>query len=122
MKRMKSEELYLFPPEEMESSKREPESDEERLVKGYIAALDLLDTLDDIKTRQVWEECKDTSINLQTQTVYLRTMPGIRFDSILYVAFEDCLLSRVFPSRPPRITVPFAYDEAVRRRQMKREE
>jgi len=49
-------------------------------------------------------------------------MPGIRFDSILYVAFEDCLLARVFPSRPPRITVPFAYEEAVRRRQMKREE
>lgn len=89
------------------------DSDEQRLVSAYIEALSIVQKLDDAQARCLWEDCE--AVEHRGQEVYcLKSLPGRYLNVMQFTALEDCLFTRVFPSRPPRITIPFAYEEAVR--------
>ena len=93
--------------------KKEQISDEQLLVDSYLRAIDIVSNLDDISTRSLLEEMQLTEHKGQ-KTYYLKNLHGELIDVILFTAIEDCLYARLYPSRDKRITVPFAYEEAMR--------
>lgn len=104
------QELNLFDEDEMQSGIIKPCTDEEQIVSAYVEAIRIVDELDDTKAYCLWKECTETEHH--GQKIYY--LPGYFFDVIQYGAVEDCLLARLFPSHTSRITVPFAYEEALK--------
>ena len=103
-------ELNLFPDAEI---KKEQITDEQLLVGSYLRAIDIVSNLDDTSARSLLEEIRLTEHKGQ-ETYYLKSLRGELIDVILFTAIEDCLYVRLYPSRDNRITVPFAYEEAMR--------
>lgn len=103
-------ELNLFPDAEI---KKEQITDEKLLVDSYIRAIDIVSNMDDSSARSLLEEIQLTEHKGQ-ETYNLKNLHGELIDVILFTAIEDCLYARLYPSRDKRITVPFAYVEAMR--------
>lgn len=103
-------ELNLFPDAEC---KNEQMADEKLLVDSYLRAIDIVSYLDDNSARSLLEEMQLTEHKGQ-ETYYLKNLHGELIDVILFTAIEECLCVRLYPSRDNRITVPFAYEEAMR--------
>ena len=110
----KSRESYMFDNEEMQEGITKPRTNEEQLISAYVEAMRIVDTLDYAKAHCIWEECEEMKHRGQ-KVYYLKSLPDYFFDVIQYTALEDCLLARVFPSHSLRITVSFAYEEALNR-------
>ena len=104
-------ELLLFGKREWDEIMVKPMTDERRFVVAYKDALKIVESLDDVKARIVWEECENI-VHRGQDWYYLKSLANRAFDVIQYTALEDCLLTKVFPSRMPRITAPFAYEIA----------
>jgi len=103
-------ELNLFPDAEY---KNEQITDEKILVDSYLRAIDIVSNLDDISARSLLEEMQLTEHKGQ-ETYYLKNLRGELIDVVLFTAIEDSLYVRLYSSKDNPITIPFAYEEAVK--------
>ena len=102
----------LFPDEEVRVWEK---SEEEVLIDAYSEALSIVEKLDDQAAHALMEEMASVEHRGQ-ETYYLKQLPGYFLNVIQFTSIEDCLFRRFYPTSEPRVTVPFAYEEAIKRR------
>ena len=102
----------LFPDEEVRVREK---SAEEVLIDAYSEALGIVERLDDQAAHVLMEEM--VSVEHRGQETYcLKHLPGYFLNVIQFSSIEDCLSRRLYPTSEPRVTVPFAYEEAMKQR------
>lgn len=111
-RKKETKEQPLFPDGDIRVREK---SAEEMLIDAYSEAIGIVERLDVQVARALMEEMISVEHRGQ-ETYYLKHLPGYFLNVIQFTSIEDCLFRRLYPNGEPRATVPFAYEEAMKRR------